>query len=169
VENAKTPDFPRFSHVCLHYESGALPLSYIGGASSGAFGEVPFGQGLHPPGDAFDQPGAIAAQPLEMVVRRDVRKPRKVRGGWQGQESRPLGSRSRTSSNRTPEQWEDHQPPTRSNTCFVLRTSARWPSGPARFGREDRSRKHFDANSPLRVGPKRANGLVRMDALAEWR
>jgi hypothetical protein len=24
-----------------------------------------------------------------------------------------------------PEQWDEHQPPIRSNTCFVLRTAAR--------------------------------------------
>jgi hypothetical protein len=32
----------------------------LGGASAGAFGEVALGQGLQPPGDAFDEPGAVA-------------------------------------------------------------------------------------------------------------
>src|SRR5262249_43648233 len=32
----------------------------FGGASSGAFGQVAFGQRLETPGDAFDEPGAVA-------------------------------------------------------------------------------------------------------------
>jgi hypothetical protein len=32
----------------------------LGGAAAGALGEVAFGQGLHAPSDAFDEPGAVA-------------------------------------------------------------------------------------------------------------
>ncbi len=34
-------------------------VGQFGGAAAGAFGEVALGQRLQPPGDAFDQPGAV--------------------------------------------------------------------------------------------------------------
>ena len=42
------------------------------------------------------------------------------------------------SSNRMLEQWEEHQPPIRSNMCFGVAVSARSGVQLARLGREDR-------------------------------
>src|SRR5262249_35673503 len=41
-------------------QSEAGVASPFGGASAGAFGDIAFGQGLHSPNDAFDQPGGGA-------------------------------------------------------------------------------------------------------------
>jgi len=67
--------------------------------------------------------------------------------------SRSSGFPSENSSNRMLEQWEEHQPPIRSNTCFGVAVSARSGVQLARLGREVLSRKGFDANSLRRVGP----------------
>ena len=34
----------------------------FGGAAQSTFAQAAFGQGLHPPGDAFDEPGAVAGE-----------------------------------------------------------------------------------------------------------
>ena len=60
---------------------------------------------------------------------------------------------SENSSNRMLEQWEEHQPPIRSNTCFGVAVSARSGVQLARLGREVLSRKGFDVNSPRRYRP----------------
>ena len=75
--------------------------------------------------------------------------------GRQGSRHRLTGGRSRPWSG-----WRD-------GSTAVWRTGARWRLGVARIGREDRSRRRFDANSSRGVGPTRAADFG-LRAYVDW-
>jgi len=70
--------------------------------------------------------------------------------------TRTKGTNVRTDLHPSPAQDNQRQPGQEGlESASGLQTSARWRTGPARVGREDRSRKRFDANSPRRCGPEK--------------